>query len=252
MRFRLLQTGFNRGSLNMAIDESIAIHCSKGKVLPTIRLYGWKPPAISIGYFQSLAEEVDLKQCKNLGVDFIRRITGGGAVFHDKEVTYSFVIREDNPLVPRAVLDSYKKICEGLIQGLAIMGLSATFVPLNDIVVNGKKISGNAQTRRNHCILQHGTMLTDVDVKKMFSLLKVPQEKIKDKLIKSVEERVTCLNHQLQRDVGFEEVCAALAKGFEGGLGVDMEKDELTRSEINLAEEIEKKRYSMFEWNNKR
>jgi len=252
MKFRLLETGFNRASLNMAIDESIMIHCSQGSVPPTLRLYGWKPPAVSIGYFQSLKDEVDLEQCRKFGVDLVRRITGGGAVFHDKEVTYSFVIKEGNPLIPTDILASYEKICAGLVRGLALMGLNASFAPLNDIMVSNKKISGNAQTRRLGCILQHGTILIDTDVEKMFSLLKVPQDKIKDKLIKSVEERVTCINRQLQREISFEKLCLALARGFEEALDIRLERGNLTKSEIDLAREIEEKKYSRFEWNYKR
>jgi lipoate-protein ligase A len=252
IKFRLLERGFNRGSLNMATDESILIHCCRGEVPPTISLYGWRPPAISIGYFQSLHEEVDLECCRQLGVDFVRRITGGGAVLHDQEVTYSFIIQEDNPLIPRDILTSYERICAGLVRGLALLGLNARFVPLNDLIVGGKKISGNAQTRRGGGILQHGTILIDVDVKKMFSLLRVPQEKMKDKLIKRVEERVTSICQQLGRRVSFDEVCRALARGFEQALGIRLERGELTQSEIELAEQIDREKYSRFEWNNRR
>jgi len=236
----------------MSIDEAILIHMSKNKVLSTIRLYGWIPPAVSIGYFQSLEDEVDLKKCNEFGVDYIRRITGGGAVFHEKEVTYSCVLPINNPLMPTDILGSYKKICAGLVKGLSHLGIESSFVPLNDIISNNKKISGNAQTRKFHTILQHGTILIDTDVDKMFSLLKVPSEKLRDKMIKHVKERVTSINAILGKEVNFDKVCDALAKGFKEEFNVELIKGKLTESELKLAEKIAKERYKNREWNHKR
>jgi lipoate-protein ligase A len=215
-------------------------------------LYGWIPPAVSIGYFQSLEEEVDLNKCKEFDLDYIRRITGGGAVFHEKEVTYSIVVPINNPLIPSDIMGSYKKICAGLVKGLSNLGIESSFVPLNDIISNGKKISGNAQTRKFHTILQHGTILIDTDVEKMFSLLKVPSEKLKDKMIKHVKERVTSINAILGKEIEFDIVCDALAKGFREAFDIQLIKGELTDSEIKLAEKIAKERYKNHEWNHKR
>ncbi len=252
MNFRLLQTGFNDAFTNMAIDESIMIHVAQRVSPPTIRLYGWKPPAVSIGYFQGLSEEVDLEKCKNLGVDYIRRITGGGAVFHDDEVTYSLSIHQDNPIIPDNVLESYKVICGGIIAGLSELDISAEFVPLNDIIVDGKKISGSAQTRRKRTILQHGTLLLDCDVDKMFSILKVPSEKLRDKIISDVRQRVTSVKDISLREVAIEDVCVALAKGFEVSLNSVLEPGELSETEISLAEEIKRDRYFNSDWNARR
>ena len=96
-QWRLLQTGFANAYSNMAIDKAILVVNSEGNVPPTVRFYGWSPPAISIGYFQSLTEEVDIQACERFGVDYVRRITGGGAVFHEKELTYSIVVAESHP-----------------------------------------------------------------------------------------------------------------------------------------------------------
>ncbi|UCG71228.1 MAG: lipoate--protein ligase family protein [Thermoplasmata archaeon] len=236
----------------MSIDESIMVHVGQDYSPPTIRLYGWLPPAVSIGYFQGLAEEVDLEKCKDLGIDYIRRITGGGAVFHEHEVTYSLTIPEIDPLIPHNVLDSYKVICQGIIEGLGSLGIGAEFVPLNDIIVGGKKISGSAQTRRNHTVLQHGTVLIDTDVDKMFSILKVPSEKIKDKLISDVKERVTSINSALGKEVDFNKVCLQLAKGFERSLGIELQEGELKDTEITLANEIKRDRYANPQWNHRK
>ncbi|MFH1470632.1 MAG: lipoate--protein ligase family protein, partial [Candidatus Micrarchaeota archaeon] len=135
MKIRLLETGASDAFMNMAIDE-VLMESSE----PVLRLYSWKPPAVSIGYFQNLGEEVDSEACGKLGVDVVRRQTGGGAVFHDEELTYSFISRE----FPKNILESYKWVCSGVIEGLATMGFGAEFAPLNDILVGGKKVSGNA------------------------------------------------------------------------------------------------------------
>ncbi|HID25146.1 MAG TPA: lipoate--protein ligase family protein, partial [Thermoplasmata archaeon] len=182
-QWRLLSTGLNNAFVNMAVDKAVLVANSKGLVPPTVRFYGWKPAAISIGYFQSLEEEVNLDVCKKLGVDYVRRITGGGAVFHEHELTYSIVIPESHPDIRGSLMESYGRICGALVKGLKQLGIESKYMPINDIVVNGRKISGSAHTRKNHTVLQHGTILLDVDVDKMFTLLRVPNEKIKDKFI---------------------------------------------------------------------
>jgi lipoate-protein ligase A len=252
MKWRLLLTGHNDAATNMSIDESIMVFVGQDKVPPTIRLYGWSPPAVSIGYFQGLEEEIDLAMCEKYGIDYIRRITGGGAVFHEHEVTYSLSIPESSLLIPSNVLESYKVICQGIVEGLTELDVKSKFAPLNDIIVDGKKISGSAQTRRNRTILQHGTVLINTDVDKMFSILKVPSEKIKDKLISDVKQRVTSLNCALNRNVEFNEVCTALAKGFEKALDIELEEGKLTSSELALSEDIKKDRYSSSDWNHRR
>ncbi|MEK7524442.1 MAG: biotin/lipoate A/B protein ligase family protein [Patescibacteria group bacterium] len=275
MKFRLLKTGFLPGAQNMAIDEAVLENIAKAQSEPTLRFYGWNPPTISIGYFQSLEEEVDLMACKNLGVDTVRRVTGGGAVLHDHEITYSIHIPEALGLVPAGILESYEKICDGVIKGLAVLGevaptgriiglasprrlgLEAKFVPLNDLVVmqNGgmKKISGNAQTRKQGILLQHGTILLKVDVDKMFSLLKVPSEKLKGKLIDDVKQRVTSVSLALGREVAFEEAAEALEKGFAQAFPeVSFEDGTLSAEEKNLAEKLVKEKYGAEGWNNAR
>jgi len=251
-QWRLLQTGFNTAAANMAIDRAILIAYSDGKVPPTVRFYGWTPPAISIGYFQSLTDEVNLTACKKYGVDYVRRITGGGAVFHDKEVTYSIVVSESHPAVPKNILQSYGRVCGAVIKGLDQLGINSTYAPINDIIVQGKKISGNAQTRKLNTVLQHGTILLDVDVDTMFSLLKVPNEKIKDKLIKDVKQRVTSIKHIKGKEVGFDEVAAAMKKGFEDEFQIDLLEGTLTNEEKRLAKQFEKECFATKEWNHRR
>lgn len=249
---RLLQTGYKTAAMNMAVDESVLRHVASGESPATFRLYGWKPPAVSIGYFQSLEEEVDLDVCKELGVDVVRRITGGGAVFHDDEVTYSAVVPENWESIPDSIPESYQFICEGILEGLRNLGVEANFQGLNDIAAQGKKISGNAQTRRKGVILQHGTILISVDLEKMFILLKVPSEKIRKKMIESAKERVTGLNDILRNSVSFEEVVSALASGFEDSLDLKFDWSGLSGRELSQAKKIAEERYGAEQWNRMR
>ena len=251
-KWRLLKTEDNSAFANMAIDRAVMVENSKDKVPPTVRFYTWKPPAISIGYFQSLNEEVDLEVCKKLGIEYVRRITGGGAVFHDKELTYSIVISESHRLVPKNILESYRRICGAIIRGLKHLWIESKYAPINDIIVNNKKISGSAQTRKSKTVLQHGTVLIDVDVDKMFKILKVPNEKIKDKLIADVKQRVTSIKHISGNNASFNDVADSMKIGFEEEFGVELVNGDLTSKEINLTKKFEKECFSTNEWNYRR
>jgi lipoate-protein ligase A len=251
-QWRLLQTGFKNAYSNMAVDQAILVANSEGKVPPTVRFYGWDPAAISIGYFQSLVEEVDIEACERFGVDYVRRITGGGAVFHEKELTYSIVVPESHPEIPKNIMQSYGRICGAVMKGLHHMGIESDYAPINDIVTGGRKISGNAQTRKLGTVLQHGTVLMDVDVDTMFSLLKVPTEKIKDKLIADVKQRVTSLKHILGKEIRFNEVARAMKIGFEEEFHVELIEGKLSKEELALAKHFEKESFSTNEWNHRR
>jgi len=245
MRWRLIDYSENDAFMNMAIDEAVSESVAGGSSLPTIRFYGWNPAAVSIGYFQGIAREIDLERCVGLGVDAVRRRTGGGAVFHDPdgEITYSIIASER--LFPKDIIASYKEICGRIVDALGLLGIQAEFKPINDIVVNGKKISGNAQTRRSGVLLQHGTVLYSVDVEKMFSILRVPDEKIKDKMIADARERVTSIRQQ--RNVSWEETYEALVESFTKGREIGISG--LTESERARAEELASSRYRKKEWN---
>lgn len=243
------------GALNMGIDQAVLEEVSAGTVPPTLRLYRWAPSCVTIGYFQSMAEEIDLAACAARGIDAVRRVTGGGAVFHDAEVTYSLVVPEGSPLAPDDIMASYGLVCGGLVRGLRGLGVDAAFAPINDIQAGGKKVSGNAQTRKQGCLLQHGTVLLDLDLETMFSILRVPAEKLKDKLVKDARARVTSLRDLLGREVGFAEAAAALAAGFSdawSGLGVELEEGRLSERELEGAGRLASEKYSTLDWNLKR
>lgn len=248
MKWRIIPLQTNNAFMNMALDEAVCESVSSGKSAPTIRFYTWTPSAVSIGYFQSLNDEVDTNVAKELGVDIVRRRTGGGAVYHDTkgEMTYSVIAPES--IMPSGIRESYQLICGWIIESLKNLGIESEFKPINDIIAGGKKISGNAQTRRNGVLLQHGTLLYDLDVRTMFTLLKVPKEKISDKMIQSVEERVTkVLNFG---NFPMPAVYDAMIKGFTSGKEYEM--GSLTGEELNRAKELAESRYKADEWNYRR
>jgi lipoate---protein ligase len=239
-KIRTVETGFNPAAQNMAIDEALTE--SVGEV-PILRIYGWRPAAVSIGYFQSMNEEVDFTKCREIGVDIVRRLTGGGAVLHEYELTYSFISRR----YPQNIVESYKWICDAIVISINRLGFDASFVPLNDIVIAGKKVSGNAQTRRKGVLLQHGTILLGVDVNKMFSVLKVPSEKLRDKIIKDVKERVTSL-----AGTTYDNMATSLKTSFAAKFEAKLIDDTLSTEEISHARWLAERKYSSNEWNLRR
>ena len=240
-KIRTLETGYNSGPWNMALDE-VLMNCINYHSMPILRIYGWRPPTVSIGYFQSMDEEVDIKRCRQIGIDVVRRITGGGAVLHESELTYSFITN----VYPKNIMESYNLICDPIVMCINKLGFNAKFAPLNDIIVNGKKVSGNAQTRKKDTLLQHGTILLNVNVEKMFSVLKVPSEKVKDKMIEDVNGRVMGLNKT------FEQVAYNLKEAFSEKFGAEIIVDDLTIKEEESTKKLVKEKYTSDQWNRKK
>jgi lipoate-protein ligase A len=246
-QFRLLETGRHDGYYNMGLDEALLESVASGASLPCLRFYGWQPPAVSVGYFQGLLEEVDLDACKRRGIDVVRRISGGGAVFHNLELTYSLVLSESHPSAIKDINASYEKYCAGIVAGLSLLGAETRFVPINDIQAGNRKLSGNAQTRRMGCILQHGTILLDNDVDLMFELLRVPSEKLKGKLVEDIKSRVTSLK-ALNIAASFEEAADALAEGFRRVLDLDFLPSAPTDIENRRAQTLAVEKFSARDW----
>lgn len=120
--WRLLKTGFADGATNMAIDEAILLAVAEGKAPPTLRFYGWEPPCLSIGYSQSMGE-VDVDRCRKAGIGLVRRPTGGRAILHADELTYSVVAPQTEPRVAGGVIESYRRLSLGLVAGLRALSL---------------------------------------------------------------------------------------------------------------------------------
>jgi lipoate-protein ligase A len=232
--WKLLDTGPNIGAYNMAVDEELLARAQAGEAMPVLRFYGWDPPAVSLGRFQHIESAVNAEACKRLGFDIIRRITGGRAVLHHRELTYSIIARTDNPLFPSTVLGTYKVIAAGLLAGLQNLGIAAEMVSRGgrhaalvekkpkdqacfsspswyEILANNKKIIGSAQRRMRGAFLQHGSILIDYD------------PRLETEVIPggSGIDVVTCIKSELERDVPLDEIKHAFRRGFQSALGVD-------------------------------
>lgn len=282
MEWRLIKDSYHTGFVNMAIDEAIMIAHREGLVPPTIRFYQWSPPAVSLGYFQDLQKEIDVDTCKNMGIDIVRRPTGGKAVLHDKELTYSFIIKESHPLVNGSILETYKKISGGIIRGLSYLGIKAELVPLREklkstpsgneakseiphsdirsicfsvpsqyeVQVKGKKIVGSAQVRKREIVLQHGSLLIELEKDKLFSVFNFPSAKIKEKL--KTGFKATSLEEILKKKINFTELSEILLRGFEEEFGARLVEGKLTKQEEKISKELLENKYSTCEWNYQR
>ena len=248
-KWRFLDLNVADAYTNMAVDETLAYAKGEGKSQNTLRFYRWQPSAVTLGYFQSVEDEIDLEACKRYGIDVNRRISGGGAVLNSSygEITYSIVMTEGDPRISEDPIESYRYLCHGIVEGLANLGIEAAFKPINDIIVGPRKISGNAQIRRYGAVLHHGTILVDFNAREMFSVLKISEEKISDKMIQQAEERVTTIRGELGREVTFEEVRAAMERGFAKALGVELAPGELSRYETDLVVKFREK-YASRDW----
>ncbi|PNV77415.1 MAG: lipoate--protein ligase family protein [Thermoproteota archaeon] len=230
-------------AFNMALDELLLNLATE--IGPTIRFYGFSPSAITIGYFQRVEDAINLEEARKLGISFVRRMTGGGAVYHDEngEITYSVVLP-----ARESVLESFKRICNGVVLTLRRMGIPAEFSPINDVVVNKKKISGSAQTRRFGFLLQHGTIMYGTDLNVMEKVL-LPPKKLAQKGLSSIRDRVTTAEMELGRRISFDEILSYAIKGFSEALGDKL--DEVGLEELSIKDrirEIEAK-YRSREWN---
>jgi len=241
--------------MNMAIDEAILQARIENLAPNTVRFYRWHPSAVSIGKFQNIENEVQLENCKLHGVDVVRRITGGGTVYHDaeNEITYSVVVHK-NDLEAKDTADVYSKIYDGLAEALKLLGIRADFNEGNakacpNLTVNGKKISGSAQSHKKDIVLQHGTLLLDVDLEKMFTFLRVPWATTCMEVARVAENKITSIRKELGRAVSVQEVYEALIGGFSSALHIRLVNSKLTPQELELAQKLCKEKYLKNEWN---
>ena len=244
MTWRLLPEGQFDAATNMALDEAIQERVADGAD-PVLRFYRWEPAAVSIGYFQRLEDEVDVETCEASGIDYVRRRTGGGAVYHDPagELTYSVIAPEER--YPEDVEESYRAIIDRVIAGFETLGIEAEFVPINDVEVDGRKLSGNAQTRRDGVLLQHGTLLYDVNPERMFEALSVDAEKISDKQLEAARDRVATVSSL--SNASREELRTAMIDTFTEGR--EYRVGSYTDAERSRARTLADEKYSTAAWN---
>jgi lipoate-protein ligase A len=234
--WKLIDSGPNLGAYNMAIDEELLARAQKKKIAPILRFYTWSPPAVSIGRFQKIEEAVNADACARRNIDIVRRITGGRAVLHDRELTYSIIARTDDPLFPSTVLGTYKVIATGLLAGLKRLGIPAEMVSRGgrhaglvkknvkdpacfsspswyEILANNRKIIGSAQRRLSGAFLQHGSILMDYDP--VLEAEVIPRS--------CGSDVVTSITRELGRNVPVEDVKQAFVRGFSEALGIEFD-----------------------------
>jgi len=253
--WRLLKLETHNAYVNMAIDEAILTARIRKLVPNTLRFYRWQPSAVSIGRFQNIENEVQLENCTKQGVDVVRRITGGGTVYHDSqdEITYSVIVNKTD-LSTQDVTAVYAKIYAGIAEALKILHVTADFQEGNtktcpNLTVRGKKISGSAQSHKSGVVLQHGTLLANVDLEKMFTVLRVPWAKTCMEVMNVAKDKITSINAELRRKASIEEVNEALVEGFRRALNIELENGKLTSYELELAERLSKEKYATDGWN---
>jgi lipoate-protein ligase A len=252
--WRLLPLGTCNAAMNMAIDEAILKARIANQVPNTLRLYRWHPSALSIGKNQTPENEVYIDTAKQLGVDVVRRISGGGTVYHDfeGEVTYSVIARVAD-LGTADVTTVYTKIYCAITDALRLLGVPADFSSGDakncpNLTVAGKKISGSSQTISRGVVLQHGTILVDVDLPKMFQLIKFKD--INCSLAANIGKRkITSIQNELSHKVSSDTVANALVQGFKAILKIQLQESELTAAEKETADKLAKNKYSTQEWN---
>ncbi|MGB3100647.1 MAG: biotin/lipoate A/B protein ligase family protein [Psychrobacillus psychrotolerans] len=262
-------------SYNMALDEALLDWHSEGLIPPVIRFYEWNPATLSIGYFQTVEKEIDIEAVKRLGLGFVRRHTGGRGVLHEHELTYSVIVTESYPSMPATVTEAYRVISEGLLLGFQNLGLNAYFsVPNTDeqkenlknpksavcfdapswyeLVVEGKKVAGSAQTRQKGVILQHGAILLDLDEDKLIQTFKFASEEVREKVRKGLSQKAVSINKIISKPVTMEECKIAFKKGFADALEIELVEYNLTQEQKNYVKQLEVTRYANDKWNYKK
>jgi lipoate-protein ligase A len=267
--WRLLITPPLDGATNMAIDEAILHALAEGHGRPTIRFFQWQPPCLSLGYNQHW-QEIDESTCRRLGYTWTRRPTGGKAILHTDEATYSLIIPQDDPRIQGGIVASYRVLSWGLLQGLEKLGVEAKQADKEEVEASrqvagkggpvcfdtpsryeiiwaGKKLIGSAQLRRRKIVLQHGTLPLYGDITRILAALNFSEaERAQQRQL--LPRRAATLEEVLGQVVPFNQVIAALACGFAQELNLTLEEMPLTERELELADKLRAEQYANETW----
>lgn len=268
--WNFINSGSHDSYYNMAMDEALLNFVSRGEIDPVIRFYTWNPATLSIGYFQRLKREIDIDKVKEKGYGLVRRQTGGRGILHDKELTYSVIVPESHPNMPKTVTEAYRVISQGLLEGFKELGFETYFaIPRNkeereklkqprssvcfdapswyELVVEGRKIAGSAQTRQKGVILQHGSILKDIDVDDLFDIFIFKNERLKDKMKTAFIDKAVAINDISNSEITLTQMEKAFEKGFQKGLNINFKPLVLTEDQKAEIKELEEK-YKSDEW----
>ena len=261
----------------MAVDESILEHIQRGEAQPTLRLYAWNPPCLSLGHAQSF-KDVDVARLRSKGWDVVRRLTGGRAILHTDELTYSVTGSIDEPVLSGGVLESYNRLAQALMFAALDIGLpvemnvghassmtsqnqsshaaSATYVnpvcfevpSTYEITVNEKKLIGSAQARKKEGVLQHGSLPLTGDLTRICQALVFENESARENAAQRLLSRATTVESVLGKEINWETAAQSFVHGFETQLGINFERGELSESESARADELVKEKYANPAW----
>lgn len=250
----------------MAVDEAILESAGRGAALPTLRLYAWQPACLSLGYAQSVAE-VDLAALAALGWHLVRRPTGGRAILHTDELTYSVCAAPDEPLLAGTVLESYHRLSAALMAACRALGLTVNEAaqPLAsaagaagpvcfevpsayEIVADGKKLIGSAQARKREGILQHGTLPLTGDLTRITRALLFESEAARALAAQKLLARAVTVQGCLGREIAWETAAQAAVEAFSQTLGIVFQRGELSQAEQARAAELLENKYTRPEW----
>ena len=268
--WRFVDTGKARGAFNMAVDEALAEGLKGGSGMPVLRVFGWNPPAVSFGYNQHPCREVDVEKCRRANIDVVRRPTGGRAVLHWEELTYSVICSEDNAKLGGAIGHTCRIIGECLVHGLQLFGVDAALEKVNsrrasprprsgtapcfsstsrwEVNCKGRKLIGSAQRRVQGVILQHGSLLLGAQHKKLLELLPPEALPLRARWTRQLEEGCIHLGACTMRKIDVAALGACLAEGFRRHLQVEMQPATLNFPESRRAEELTAEKYDNQDW----
>lgn len=259
-----------RGAWNMAVDEAILESCIRGESLPTLRLYAWEPPCLSLGYAQPF-HDVDMVRLQMHGWELVRRLTGGRAVLHTDELTYAVIARAEEPPVAGTVLESYQRLAQALVEALRLISLPVqvneratpnsqnnsdkTINPVcfevpstYEITIGGRKLIGSAQARRRQGVLQHGSLPLKGDLTRILQVLVFPDESTRQAAANRLLTRATTVETALGRTVSWETAAQAFTLAFQSVLAMDLRPAGLTETEKSRARELVEKKYTHPAW----
>lgn len=251
----------------MAMDEAVLRGNQRGTSPPTLRFYGWQPSAVSLGYFQDLESEINVAYCRENHIDIVRRPTGGKAVFHEDDLTYSLVSRDHTPPFSPGILGTYLIISRCIVEGIAALGVRAEMAekieppggegPAShcfsspsryELLVHGRKICGSAQTRSNGAFLQHGSLLLRFDPFKALSIV-TKNAAVSGDQAWVMEKSVTSLRDHITGTADPSHVARVLTASFEKILQVRFVEGRLTDEEKSDMDELLQNKYHADGWN---
>lgn len=271
--WRLILSPPTSGAENMAIDEALLESTARREALPTLRLYAWQPACLSLGYAQPFSD-ADLAALQAYGWDLVRRPTGGRAILHVDELTYSVCGPQDEPRLAGSVLESYRTLSNALLLALQILGIPAEALPKAttgsdraenstqnpvcfetpsnyEITVAGKKLVGSAQSRRLGGVLQHGSLPLYGDICRITQALTFADESERQQADERLAQRAATVEDILQRPVAWEQAAEAMVAAFQETLNLKLAPGGLTRGEQVRAEQLVREKYAHPSWNEK-